>query len=384
MSDPAFRRIDQCDPLAGYLAQREDIDAAIARVLGNGRYVLGPETEAFEREFAAFVGVRHGVGVANGTDALALALQAIGISAGDAVISVAHTAVATTAAIRQAGANPVFVDIEPRSGLMDPASLEEVLLLASATDMQLPAGRLRAIVPVHLYGRCVDMARVLQLADRYGLAVVEDCAQAHGAAIGKTKAGAFGAVAAFSFYPTKNLGALGDGGAIVSDNDAIAAQLRLLREYGWKQRYVSTCEGRNSRLDELQAAVLRVKMSRLDEQNQRRREIARRYRQELGDASIILPEPADDAGHVYHQFAIRSGERDALRRFLDADGIGTLIHYPMPIHRQPAYQDPRLAPLPLPVTEAFAASVLSLPMYPQLAAGHVERVIDRLKAWSRR
>lgn len=381
MSETAQERVPQCDPRAGYLAQREEIDAAVARVLTDGRYVLGPETRAFEQEFADFIGVDHVIGVANGTDALGLALRAVGVAHGDAVITVAHTAVATTVAIRQTGANPVYVDITQDSGLMDPDALEDLMRLAEANQMRLAAGRLAAIVPVHLYGRCADMRRILALGDRYGLPVVEDCAQAHGASIGDCRAGGFGAAAAFSFYPTKNLGAIGDGGAVVTRDARIAEHVRLLREYGWKERYISSIEGGNSRLDELQSAVLRVKLRRLDEDNRRRRELARIYDEQLGGTSLQRPATPDGSFHVFHQYAVRSTDRDGLRRFLDDGGIGTLVHYPVPVHRQPAYQDPRFTPTTLAVTEAFAASVLSLPMYPQLDVLHAARVIARITQW---
>lgn len=381
MFERAQERVPQCDPRAGYFAQREEIDAAVMRVLTDGRYVLGPETHAFEREFASFIGVDHAIGVANGTDALSLALRAVGVGQGDAVITVAHTAVATTVAIRQTGANPVYVDITQEGGLMAPDALEDLLRFAATNQMQLAAGRLKAIVPVHLYGQCADMGRILALAERYELSVVEDCAQAHGASLGGRRAGCFGAAAAFSFYPTKNLGAIGDGGAVVTRNARLADQVRLLREYGWKERYVSDIEGGNSRLDELQSAILRVKLRRLDDDNRRRREIARLYDGSLTGTSLRLPAAPCGAHHVYHQYAVQSAHRDALRRFLDDGGIGTLVHYPVPVHRQPAYQDGRFTPTSLPVTEAFAASVLSLPMYPQLETSLATRVVERIAAW---
>jgi dTDP-4-amino-4,6-dideoxygalactose transaminase len=364
--------IPQSDPRAGYLAQRQEIDAAIARVLAGGRYILGEEVAQFERAFARYIGLAHGIGVASGTDALVLALRALGVGASDYVATVSHTAVATVAAIELAGARPLLIDIDPASCTMDVAELDRAL----AT----PPGRIAAIVPVHLYGLPADLADLLPLARRYGVPVVEDCAQAHGAALDGKRAGSFGDLAAFSFYPTKNLAALGDGGMIVTDDRALAERARSLREYGWRARYVSDMPGLNSRLDELQAAILAVKLARLDADNARRAAIAAAYDRGLAGLGLTLPPRRAGASHVFHQYVIRSPRRDQLRAALGARGIGSAIHYPVPVHLQPAYRG-RVAqgPSGLKESERAASEVLSLPVYPQLGDTAVERVIATLR-----
>ena len=363
--------IPQTDPKAAYLAQRAAIGAAIDRVLTGGRYILGREVETFEREFAAYVGARHGIGVASGTDALVLALKAMGVGAEDYVATVSHTAVATVAAIELAGAKPLLLDIDPATFTLDPAELERVL--AS------PPGRVAAVVPVHLYGQPADLDAILPLARRYGARVIEDCAQCHGARFAGRRAGSFGDLAAFSFYPTKNLGALGDGGLVVTSDDALAERLKALREYGWRERYVSDIAGMNSRLDELQAAILRVKLAALDADNGRRAAIAGAYDRALTGTAPAPPPRRPGSSHVFHQYVIRSPHRDVLRRELAARGIGTNIHYPVPVHLQPAYRRRvALGPSGLGVSESAAREVLSLPMYPQLADAQVERVAAAL------
>ncbi|MGH9752556.1 MAG: DegT/DnrJ/EryC1/StrS family aminotransferase, partial [Blastocatellia bacterium] len=289
----------QSDPRANYLARKREIDEAIQQTLDSGWYILGGQVSEFEREFAGYLGAKHCVGVANGTDALHLALRSIGAGAGDAVITVAHTAVATVAAIEMAGALPLLVDIDPATFTIDPEAVEDAI---KTHRDQL---HIKAILPVHLYGHPADMRAICDIARRYDLKVVEDCAQAHGATIhrmGGSKVGVFGDAAAFSFYPTKNLGALGDGGAIVTNDAEVAERVRLLREYGWRERYVSDVAGFNSRLDELQAAILRVKLKYLDEENARRREIARIYDDRLALDSLGLPERLDGVESVYHQY----------------------------------------------------------------------------------
>ncbi|HXY98794.1 MAG TPA: DegT/DnrJ/EryC1/StrS family aminotransferase [Stellaceae bacterium] len=364
--------IPQADPKAGYLAQRAEIDAAIARALEGGRYILGPEVAAFERDFAAYIGVAHGIGVASGTDALVLALKAIGVGPADYVVTVSHTAVASVAAIELAGARPLLVDIEPRTFTMDAAELARVL--AS------PPGRVAAIVPVHLYGQPADLDAILPLARRHGARVVEDCAQSHGALSGGSRAGSRGDLAAFSFYPTKNLGALGDGGMVVTADAALAERLRALREYGWRERYVSDVAGTNSRLDELQAAVLRVKLGRLDAGNARRAALAAAYDRGLAGLALGLPARRAGASHVFHQYVLRSPARDALRDGLARRGIGANIHYPVPVHLQPAYRG-RLAagPSGLGESERAAREVLSLPLYPELGDDAVAEVVAALR-----
>jgi dTDP-4-amino-4,6-dideoxygalactose transaminase len=374
MTAPA---IPQNDPKAAYLAQRDAIDAAIARVLDSGWYILGKETAAFEAEFAGAVGARHGIGVGNGTDALVLALRALGIGAGKTVATVSHTAVATVAAIEMTGARALLLDIDPATYTMDVAALAEALARP-------PRGieRIDAILPVHLYGQPADLAAIAPLAGRHGATLIEDCAQCHGARFDGQPAGSVGAVACFSFYPTKNLGALGDGGMVTTSDDALAAELRAIREYGWRgRRYVSERTGVNSRLDELQAAILRVKLASLAQDNARRRAIAARYDAGLAGLQLTLPARAPRVEHVFHQYVVRSPRRDALRAALQEAGIGTNIHYPMPIHLQPAYRG-RIAigATGLAETERAANEILSLPMYPQLADAQVDRVVAALRA----
>lgn len=368
--------VPQSDPKAAYLAQRREIDAAVARVLAGGWYILGEEVAAFEREFAAYIGVRHCIGVANGTDALVLALRAIGVEREDYVVTVSHTAVATVAAIELAGAKPLLLDIDPARFTLDPDELARVL--AS------PPGRIAAILPVHLYGQPADLDAILPLARRHGVRVIEDGAQCHGARLGGRRAGSLGDIAAFSLYPTKNLGALGDGGILVTDDDALAERLGALREYGWRTRYVSDLAGMNSRLDELQAAILRVKLAALDADNARRAAIAERYDAALADLPLVLPARAPGASHVFHQYVVRSPRRDALREALRANGIGTNIHYPVPVHLQPAYRGRvALGASGLAESERAAREVLSLPMFPQLEEAQAMRVVAALRQAAR-
>ncbi len=364
--------IPQCNPLAAYLAQRARIDAAMREVLDAGRYILGPRVEAFEQAFAQWTGLKHSLGVANGTDALEMSLRAIGVGEGDLVVTTSMTAVATVVAIRAAGAIPVFADVDADHGLLDITQVAH--LLESATRP------IKAIVPVHLYGRCVDMDALCALATKHSASIVEDCAQAHGARWNGRAAGTFGAVASFSFYPTKNLGAIGDGGALATNDAETLERVRLLREYGWKQRYVSAVEGGNSRLDELQAAILSVKLEALEADNARRRAIAAAYRNGIENPHLTVWRGAD-LGHVYHQFVVRSPQRNALHAFLAERGVGSLVHYPVAVHDQPAYANPAYRPLPLPNTQAWAASVLSLPMFPQLSDADVAYVIEAINAW---
>src|SRR5215471_2570657 len=374
----------QSDPKANYLTHKREIDEAIRQTLDSGRYILGGQVSEFELEFAAYLGAKRCVGVANGTDALHLALRAVGVEAGDVVITVAHTAVATVAAVEMAGASPLLVDIDPATFTISPEAVEDAI--GNYRD-QSHINRIRAILPVHLYGRPADMRAICDIARRYDLKVVEDCAQAHGATIqrmGGIKVGVFGDAAAFSFYPTKNLGALGDGGAVVTNDAEVAERVALLREYGWRERYVSDQPGFNSRLDELQAAVLRVKLKYLDEENARRREIARMYDDRLAPTSLRLPERPVGVESVYHQYVARCDERDGLREHLREQGVGTLIHYPVPVHLQPAYRN--RVPVhrgALPETEQAARQVLSLPMHAQLSDAQVERVCEAINRWSR-
>jgi len=355
-------------PQASYLSHQAEIDHAIQQVLQSGWYVLGQEVIAFEQEFARYIGVRDAIGVGSGTDALVLALRACGVGPGDAVLTVSHTAVATVAAIELAGARPILAEIEPETFTLDPDSLEEAIKMQGQDQI-------KAIIVVHLYGHPADMPAINDIARRYGIKVIEDCAQAHGAALQNLKAGALGSrLAAFSFYPTKNLGALGDGGAVAADDPELAAQVRLLRQYGWRQRYVSELPGMNSRLDELQAAILRVKLRYLDQENCRRQEIAGYYNTLLAETPLLLPQVRPGATHVYHQYVVRSRKRDQLQSFLAAHGLGAMIHYPVPVHLQPAYRGRVTLANRLAGTEAICREILSLPMYPQMTDGDVERV----------
>jgi dTDP-4-amino-4,6-dideoxygalactose transaminase len=373
--------IPQADPHAGYRARKAAIDAAIARALESGRYILGPEVAAFEREFAAYIGCRHAVGVASGTEALVLALKALDLGAEDYVATVSHTAVATVAAIELAGAKPLLIDIDPQTFTIDPARLAAALA-NPPTDSR--GGRIAAVIPVHLYGLGADMGAILDLARRHGFRIIEDCAQSHGAWLGGKRLGGIGDLAAFSFYPTKNLGAIGDAGAVVTNDAALATRLAELREYGWRQRYVSDRIGMNSRLDELQAAILRVKLRHLDGDNARRQAIAGAYDDRLRWCEgIVLPQRRAQATHVFHQYVLRSGRRDALQAALKARGIGTNVHYPLPVHLQPAYQGrTAIGPGGLGTSARAAREVLSLPMFPELADDQVARVIAALQSVS--
>jgi len=373
-SDPPII-IPQTDLRAAYFARRAEIDAAIARVLEGGAYILGAEVEGFEKRFADFIGVAHAIGVASGTDAIELALRACGIGAGDLVFTVSHTAVATVAAIERAGATPVLIDVEPGTYTMAPRELLRAL-------ERPPPGRPAAVLPVHIYGQPAELPGLAEIVRAHDLRLIEDCAQSHGALYRGEPAGSFGDVGCFSFYPTKNLGALGDGGMVVTGDPALATTLRELREYGWRERFISARGGINSRLDAIQAAVLGVKLGFLAADNACRQAIAARYDAGLSGLPVVLPVRRPDAAHVFHQYVIRVAERDALRAHLRAAGIGTGIHYPVPIHQQPAYRA-RLTcgPSGLRVTERAAPQILSLPIYPQLSAEAVDRVVAEIRAF---
>ncbi|HSK62752.1 MAG TPA: DegT/DnrJ/EryC1/StrS family aminotransferase [Pyrinomonadaceae bacterium] len=333
-------------------------------MLESGRYILGDEVLAFEREFASYIGVRHAVGVGSGTEALHLALAACGVGEGDEVITVAHTAVATVAAIELCGAIPVFVDIEPDYFTLDSNQLENVI-----------TSRTKAIIPIHLYGQPADLEAILSVAQQYGLKVIEDCAQAHGATYREKRVGSWGDIACFSFYPTKNLGAIGDGGAVVTNDAALAEKVRQLREYGWSERNVSSIRGWNSRLDELQAAILRVKLQFLDTDNNQRRRIAALYDELLAESDLHLPRRRQDATHVFHLYVVRSNDRDDLLARLRANHVGAMVHYPAPVHLQPAYAGRITGAGDLPNTERVAKEILSLPIYPELTDAAVRKVV---------
>lgn len=372
MSVNRLIEVPQTDPRASYLAHREEIDSAIQRVLDSGKYILGQEVEHFEQEFAAYIGISHAIGVGNGTDAMELSLRACGVGPSDMVFTVSHTAVATVAAIELAGATPVLVDIDPITYTMDPNSLEDALFHHHA-------GTPKAVIPVHLYGHPADMSLILKIAKFHGLYVIEDCAQSHGATLDGHMTGTWGDIAAFSFYPTKNLGALGDGGMVVTRDTELAKRIRLLQQYGWRERYISDIPGGNSRLDEMQAAILRVKLQYLDKDNKRRQSLALIYDELLADTGLTLPEVCSGMNHVYHQYVVRLPQRDALQNYLQNAGIGTNIHYPVPIHLQPAYRDRLPFVTPLTLTEQVARQILSLPMFPQLSDEQIRRVTERIR-----
>ena len=353
---------------------RAEILAALRRVVERGRYVLGEEVRGFEAEFAAAIGVPHAVGVGNGTDALRLALEALGVRSGDEVITVSHTATFTALAITMLRARPVFCDIEPAGMMLDPARLEAAI-----------TPRTRAIVPVHLYGQAADMDPIRAVAGRRGLVVVEDCAQAHGALYRGRPVGTLGDAAAFSFYPTKNLGALGDGGAVTTASAEVAETVRELRNGGQSDRYRHARAGVNSRLDEIQAAVLRVKLARLGAANDTRRDQAARYDaglREAGPPGLTRPRELTGRRHVYHLYVVRHPRRDALADHLAAAGIATLVHYPVPVHLQPAYATLGVGEGALPETERAAREVLSLPLHPGLPPEAQQRVIEAVNAFA--
>jgi len=357
--------------LAAYHRHSEEIMEAISRVLESGQYILGSEVKSFEREFADYINTRYAVGVGNGTDALELSLRACNIGPGDEVIVPAHTAVATVAAIEASGATPLLVDISPDTYTINTALIPDAI-----------TPRTRAILPVHLFGLPADMDDIVSIARAHSLHVIEDCAQSHGAAIRGRKTGSMGDVGAFSFYPTKNLGALGDGGMIVTKDREIAEKVLLLRQYGWEQRNSSRIPGFNSRLDEIQAAILRVKLQYLDGENKKRRQMAHVYLSELTDEEIVFPRESDDTFHVYHQFVIRLQLRDSLREYLNGCGIPTAIHYPFPIHLQPAYYGRLGHKGTFPITESVCSQVLSLPMHPYLENEDVTLVCDSIRKFT--
>jgi dTDP-4-amino-4,6-dideoxygalactose transaminase len=364
--------IPQTSPRAFFQEHRHEMMGAMARVLDSGMYILGAEVKAFEQEFAREFGFGGAVGVANGTDAIALALRSLGIGPGDRVATVSHTATATVAAIEMAGALPVFVDISSDTYTLDPAALAGTLETIHG---------IKAVIAVHLYGNPADITSIIPIARRFGVRVIEDCAQAHGAKLDGTFVGSRAEAATFSFYPTKNLGALGDGGMVAANDPDRITKLRMLREYGWERRYVSEVPGVNSRLDELQAAWLRVKLPYLEAGNRRRAEIAAAYDDGLADTALILPGKHPGATHVYHQYVVRHPNRDQLKARLELKGIGTNIHYPVPVHRQPAYAGRcAMGAGGLGRTEAAAREVLSLPMYPELADAAIARIIDAVRS----
>jgi len=339
------------------LAHRTEIDEALNAVLNGPTYILGDVVARFEREFAQFIGVAHGVGVNNGTDAIHLALRALGVGPGDEVITVSHTAVATVAAIRMCGAEPVLADVKA-----------DTYTISSDRVRELVGDRTKAIIAVHLYGHPADLGSLQTICQEFGLKLIEDCAQAHAAQLKGRRLGSWGDVSTFSFYPTKNLGAIGDAGMVLTDDPDLAARVRALRQYGWENPQFSLVEGWNSRLDPLQAAVLSVKLRYLPKATERRRQLAKGYITGLLSTPMVLPIELAEAFHAFHLFVVRlrdRAERDALRLHLEKAGISSGVHYPFPVHLQPAYRH-GLRSSTMEVTEQLAGTVLSLPLYPEL------------------
>lgn len=348
---------------------RAEMDAAVKRVLDSGWYLLGKENEEFEREFAEWCGVKHCIGCANGLDALKLIIQAYGFGPGDEIIAPANTYIASLIAISANGCTPVLVEPDINTCLIDPDKIEERI-----------TPRTKAIMVVHLYGRAMDMTKVWDIANRHHLKVIEDSAQAHGAKFAGRKCGNLGDASGFSFYPGKNLGCLGDGGCMTTNDDELAVKLRALRNYGSDVKYHFPYRGTNSRLDELQAALLRVKLPRLDDDNEIRRQIAERYVKEIVNPAIILPKlPANREGCVWHVFTVRCRERDRFQQYLTDNGIQTVIHYPIPPHQQPAYTE--WHGLNLPITEQIHHEIISLPISPVMTDNEVAEVINTINAW---
>lgn len=353
---------------AAYRELKSEIDVAVGRVLESGWYILGPEVEAFEADWAHYCEAQHAVGVANGLDALTLALRALDIGPGDEVIVPSNTYIATWLAVSGVGATPVPVEPDPATYNIDPARIEAAI-----------TPRTRAILPVHLYGQPADLDPILDIARRHQLRVIEDAAQAHGARYKGRRIGAHGDIVCWSFYPGKNLGALGDAGAVTTNHAALAARVALLRNYGSRQKYVNEEAGVNSRLDPIQAAVLRVKLGVLNDWTARRRAVAAAYAEELRDSGLTLPHVPDWAEPAWHLYVVRSPNRDALQAKLTEAGVGTLVHYPIPPHMQQAYAGMGIAPEALPLAVQLADEVLSLPIGPQLDLGHVDQVISSIK-----
>lgn len=357
------------DLKAQYASIKSEIDAAVLGVLASAQYVLGDEVARFEQEFANYCGVRHAVAVNTGTSALHLALLAAGVGPGDEVITVPFTFVATASAICYTGARPIFVDVEPSTLTMDARQLEAKITPAT-----------KAIVPVHLYGQMADMDEIKAIADSYGIPVIEDACQAHGAEYKGARAGSIGLSGCFSFYPGKNLGACGEGGMAVTNSDDQARTMRMLRDWGQEQRYHHILKGFNYRMDGIQGAILRVKLRHLEDWTEARRAIAHRYSALLGGSTVVKT-PVELAGrrHVYHVYAVRSRDRDGLRRVLDAEGIQSGLHYPIPVHLQKAHADLGHQAGDFPVSEAAAQDVMSLPIYPEMTMRQVEMVVEALE-----
>lgn len=362
--------IPVADPKRQNELYREEIEKAIGAFLDSGWYILGSQCKAFENEFAAYVDCQHCVGVANGTDAIQIALRAADIGIGDEVITTAHTANATVTAIELCGAVPVLADIDSISRCLCPDSVSELI-----------SGRTKAIVAVHIFGQPADVVALKALADEHGLILIEDCAQAHGATVAGKKVGSFGHFGTFSFYPTKILAALGDGGAVVCNDDAFAEKLVMLRQYGWREKFRSEFLGMNSRLDELQAAVLRVKLKKLDQMFSKRAEIAERFSAACEQVGIIPPAKIGDKEHAFHLFVVETEDRERLRAHLEERGIGTALHYSQPIHLQPAYVDQVKCSPDMSRTETLYQNMLTLPLYAELCEQEIDCICAAISEW---
>jgi dTDP-4-amino-4,6-dideoxygalactose transaminase len=361
-----------------YKRIKKEILSVTQRVYEKGRFILGEEVSAFEKEFSHYCGVRYGVGVGSGTDALYLSLKATGIGEGDEVVTVANSFVATALAISFTGAKPLFVDIDPKTYTMDPNRLELLLKRQKAKE----SGRkIKAVLPVHLYGHPAEMDSIMEIADRYELIVIEDACQAHGAKYGRKKVGSFGAMGCFSFYPTKNLGGYGDGGMVVTNHKRHDQNLRLLRCYGEREKYQHVLKGHNSRLDEIQAAILRVKLKYLDQWNEERRRKAKLYTKMLSPLGVVCPSEKKGARHVYHLYTIKTRKRDFLQAFLKKKGIETLIHYPIPIPLQKAYRELGYQRRDLLLTNLWSRKILSLPFFPEIKEYEVEEVVEGIRSF---
>jgi len=358
------------DLKAQYQTIREQVLSSIEQVLESCEFILGPNVSAFEQEIAKYLGVKHAIGVGNGTDALVLILDALGIGPGDEVITTPYTFFATAECVSRLGAKPVFVDIDPTTLTIDPKKLKQAITT-----------RTKAVIPVHIFGRAAEMSAIMDIANRHGLFVVEDACQSMGAEIEGKKLGTFGNAGAFSFFPTKNLGAYGDGGLVVTDDDELAERVRMLRAHGSKVKYHNELIGYNSRLDEMQAAVLRVKLRYLNEWNSRRRQIALEYNKLLKDLPLQLPDPGDKGEHVFHLYTILTDNREELRVYLKSRGVETGVYYPTPLHLQPAYADLGYRKGDFPVSESACERNLSLPMYPELTDEQIHYVAQAVRVF---
>lgn len=352
-----------------YKAINNEINSAMQSVLNKGWYILADEVKKFEEEFAKYIGTKYAGGVNSGTDALLISLMALGVKSGDEVIVVSHTATPTVMPISLIGATPMFVDIDPETYTMDVTQVEKKITKNT-----------KAVIPVHLYGHSVDMDPLMKIAKKYGIYIIEDCCQAHGAEYKERKVGNFGDMSAFSFYPTKNLGAYGDGGIILTNNPDLYEKALMLRQYGWKSRYDSQFIGVNSRLDEIQASILRVKLKKLEGWNEKRREIASLYKELLKSSDIVLPIEKEYAKHVYHLYVIRHKNRNKLQEYLLENGVQTQIHYPVPVHKQKAYLKLEIY-AHLPITEKICQEILSLPIHPWLSLLEIEKIAGLIKSF---